>query len=263
MSGPSPPLRTSHRPALPALDRQPLPVVHLADFDGRRRDRRGRADRRAVGHERFRAGTAVAHPEPDVARDNHGVRRRPADWQAHEAQARRNPRVVAVAPFVETEALLIADRAGGSSSAATLRGIDPALEAKVSALHETTRQSVRCRPQPVRSTSCSAAELAQKLGVSVGDQVVVAIAQGSVTPAGVLPRMRRFKVGGNLRSGMYEIDATLAVTHLDDAGRLLRLGRNVTGLRLAVRDPYEAPLAAREVATRSGRRTVRRRLDAA
>jgi len=95
-------------------------------------------------------------------------------------------------------------------------------------------------------------ELAQKLGVSVGDQVVVAIAQGSVTPAGVLPRMRRFKVGGIFRSGMYEIDATLAVTHLDDAGRLLRLGRNVTGLRLAVRDPYEAPLAAREVATALG-----------
>ena len=95
-------------------------------------------------------------------------------------------------------------------------------------------------------------ELASKLGVRLGDAVVVAIAQGSVTPAGVLPRLRRFKVGGIFRSGMYEIDATLAVTHIDDAGRLLRLGKNVTGLRLAVNDPYEAPLAAREVASALG-----------
>ena len=64
----------------------------------------------------------------------------------------------------------------------------------------------------------------------------------------MLPRLRRFKVAGIFRSGMYEIDATLAVVHVADAARLLRLGDNVTGLRLAVHDPYAAPLAVREVA---------------
>ncbi len=73
-----------------------------------------------------------------------------------------------------------------------------------------------------------------------------------MTPAGVLPRLRRFKVAGIFRSGMYEIDATLAVVHVADAARLLRLGANVTGLRLAVKDPYEAPLAVREVANELG-----------
>jgi lipoprotein-releasing system permease protein len=95
-------------------------------------------------------------------------------------------------------------------------------------------------------------ELAAKLGVKTGDAVVIAIAEGSVTPAGVVPRMRRFIVGGVFNSGMYEIDATLAVVHLKDAARLFRLGDNVTGLRLKVRDPFEAPVAAREVAKTLG-----------
>jgi lipoprotein-releasing system permease protein len=171
-----------------------------------------------------------------------------AGWPAMRTEALRNPRVAAVSPFVETEALLIADRAGGKSAAATVRGIDPALEAGVSALHERLTGGSMQSLQGGAFDVILGEELAGKLGVKLGDAVVVAIAQGSVTPAGVLPRLRRFKVGGIFRSGMYEIDATLAVTHIADAARLLRLGKNVTGLRLAVTDPYQAPLAAREVA---------------
>lgn len=57
-------------------------------------------------------------------------------WEAMRETALRNSRVSAAAPFVESETLLIADHAAGASSAATLRGIDPALEAQVSALGE-------------------------------------------------------------------------------------------------------------------------------
>ena len=39
-----------------------------------------------------------------------------ADWPALRTEALRNPRVAAVSPYVETEALLIADRAGGKSA---------------------------------------------------------------------------------------------------------------------------------------------------
>jgi lipoprotein-releasing system permease protein len=175
-----------------------------------------------------------------------------ADWSVLRDEAQLNPRVAAVSPFVETETLLIADRAGGKSGAATLRGIDPALEAAVTVLHEKLTLGSMLALQPGAFDLILGEVLAQKLGVTVGDDVVVAIAQGSVTPAGVLPRLRRFKVGGVFRSGMYEIDATLAVTHMDDAARLLRLGKNVTGLRLAVNNPYDAPLAAREVAAALG-----------
>jgi lipoprotein-releasing system permease protein len=175
-----------------------------------------------------------------------------ADWPALRARALQNPRVAAAAPFVESEALLIADRAGGASSAATLRGIEPGLESQVSSLGERLTSGSMQGLQPGAFTIILGEELAQKLGVKPGDEVVVAIAQGNVTPAGVLPRLRRFQVAGVFRSGMYEIDATLAVVHVADAARLLRLGGNVTGLRLAVKDPYQAPLAVREVASDLG-----------
>jgi lipoprotein-releasing system permease protein len=169
-------------------------------------------------------------------------------WQAMREVALKNPRVRAAAPFVEAETLLIADRPRGASSAATLRGIAPSLEAQVSSLGERMTSGSMDALRPGKFSVILGEELATRLGVQVGDAVVVAVAKGNVTPAGVVPRLRRFKVGGIFRSGMYEIDATLAVVHFADAARLLRLGDNVTGLRLEVADPYEAPLAVREVA---------------
>ena len=91
-------------------------------------------------------------------------------------------------------------------------------------------------------------EVATRLGVTTGDTVVMAIAQGTVTPAGVVPRMRRFTVAGVFFSGMYEIDNGLALVNLVDAARLFRTGADATGLRLRVSDPLRAPSVARAVA---------------
>jgi lipoprotein-releasing system permease protein len=170
-----------------------------------------------------------------------------ADWPALRERALRDPRVAGVAPYVEAETLLIADREGGASSAASLRGVDPAREREVSTLHERLTAGSVQSLRPGTFNVILGEELAKQLGVGVGDDIVVAIAQGQVTPAGVLPRLRRCHVAGTFRSGMYEIDATLAIMHLDDAARLLRLGDRVTGLRLAVREPLEAPRVARDV----------------
>jgi lipoprotein-releasing system permease protein len=175
-----------------------------------------------------------------------------ADWPALREQAMHNPRVAAAAPFVEGEALLVGDVPGGQSNAATVQGIDPQYEAQVSALSQRLTSGSMAALQPGAFQVLLGSELAAKLGVKTGDAVVIAIAQGSVTPAGVVPRMRRFTVGGVFYSGMYEIDATLAVVHLKDASRLFRIGDNVTGLRLKVRDPFEAPVAGREVARALG-----------
>ena len=60
--------------------------------------------------------------------------------------------------------------------------------------------------------------------------------------------MRRFTVSGIFDSGMYEFDRGLALTHMTDAATLYRLGDSVTGLRLALKDPFLAPLVVRTVA---------------
>lgn len=175
-----------------------------------------------------------------------------ADWRSVRETALTNPRVAAVTPFVEAEVLLIADRPAGTSGAAALRGIEPQLEQQVSALHERLTSGSMEALAPGSFGVILGEELARRLDVGPGDAVVVAVAKGNVTPAGVVPRLRRFTVAGVFRSGMYEIDATLAVVNLADAARLLRLGDNVSGVRLAVKDPYEAPVAVREVASALG-----------
>ena len=71
---------------------------------------------------------------------------------------------------------------------------------------------------------------------------------GSVTPAGFEPRKRRFTVSGIFESGMYEYDRGLALMHLGDAAKLYRLGDNVSGVRLALEDPFQAPALVRVVA---------------
>ncbi len=78
--------------------------------------------------------------------------------------------------------------------------------------------------------------------------MLVVIAQGNVTPAGVAPRMRRFTVAGFIDAGMYEFDQGLALVHLDDARRLFRLGDAVTGLRYTFDDPASAGQRIRAIA---------------
>jgi lipoprotein-releasing system permease protein len=175
-----------------------------------------------------------------------------ADWRAAREKALANPEVSAAAPFAEGEALLIGEREGSGSSAASVRGILPELESQVSAVGERLESGSLAALRPGSFRVILGVELAKQLEVRRGDTVVLAIAQGSVTPAGVVPRLRRFEVEGVFASGMYEIDKTLALVHLEDAARLFRLGDRVTGLRLQVTDPWRAPVVAREVALAMG-----------
>jgi len=174
------------------------------------------------------------------------------DWPAMRAIALRDRRIAGAAPYVEGEALLIADRPQGASAPSSVRGIDPALEATVSAIADRLRSGSLGVLVPGSYRMLLGSELAAHLGVAPGDSVVMAVAQGSVTPAGVVPRMRRFTVSGVFYSGMYEIDNGLALVSLADAQRVFRLGDRVTGIRLAVRDPYQAPQASRDVARELG-----------
>jgi lipoprotein-releasing system permease protein len=73
-----------------------------------------------------------------------------------------------------------------------------------------------------------------------------------VTPAGVIPRTKRFTVSGIYRVGMYEFDRRLAFINIADAQRLYRKGDSVTGVRLSVTEIYASPEIVREVARDHG-----------
>jgi lipoprotein-releasing system permease protein len=173
------------------------------------------------------------------------------DWHEIMGKTGSAAGVVAVAPFVEGRGMVVA---GERSAAVDLRAVQPVAERRVSALdrHLSGRGYDELVPGTWRILLGRG--LAGKLGVVAGDDVLVVIAQGNVTPAGVAPRMRRFIVAGFIDAGMYEFDQGLALVHLDDARRLFRLGDSVTGLRYAFDDPAAAGQRIRAIAESLGGR---------
>ena len=167
------------------------------------------------------------------------------DWRGIAASTRGASGVVAVAPFVEGRGMLVA---GERSAAVDLRAVIPEEERRVSALESHISGGGFNALERGRWQILLGRGLAEKLGVHEGSAVLVVIAQGNVTPAGVAPRMRRFTVAGFIDAGMYEFDQGLALLHMDDARRLYRLGDSVTGLRYRFDDPNTAAQRIRAIA---------------
>jgi lipoprotein-releasing system permease protein len=173
-----------------------------------------------------------------------------SDWPSVVDQAIVNSRVVAAAPYVDGQGLLVA---GERLSGAGLRGIEPSLERKVSGVAGVMVEGSIDSLQSGQFRVVLGKELAAELNVGVGDKVMVTLAEGLVTPAGVVPRTKRFTVSGVYRVGMYELDRRLAFINIEDAQRLFRMRGEVSGIRLAVNDIYAASEIVREVAMDIGK----------
>ncbi|MDH3613909.1 MAG: lipoprotein-releasing ABC transporter permease subunit [Gammaproteobacteria bacterium] len=172
-----------------------------------------------------------------------------SDWEALSAVAVDNSRVRAAAPFIDGQALLVF---GEQLSGAGLRGIDPAAEDAVSGVGSTMLQGELGSLRAGAFNVVLGVELADALQVGIGDKVTVTLAEGIVTPAGVVPRTKRFTVSGLYRVGMYEFDRRLGFINLADAQKLYRKKDAVTGVRLAVTEIFEASAIVREVALEHG-----------
>ena len=167
------------------------------------------------------------------------------DWEAMREIVLARPDVTGVAPYVEGQGLVVFD---GTTAGINVRGIIPALEQDVSRLGVLLRDGDLEALQDGSYTMLVGSSLAAELRLKVGDSLVLMIAQGSVTPAGVVPRMRSFEVAGIFEAGMYEFDRGLVYISLADAGRLFRTDGRPTGLRLAVTDIYLAQRISEQVA---------------
>lgn len=171
------------------------------------------------------------------------------DWPALQRAAKMVPGVRASAPFVSGEAMLVGRSA---VKGVEIRGIDPTQELATSALASLLQSgSFECLADG-QYRAIIGGELANRLQLKPGDDFVLMAAEGITTPAGVMPRMRHFRVCGIFYAGMYEYDQGLVFTNLRDAARLFRTGRGVTGVRLSFDNPNEAPAGVRAVANAFG-----------
>jgi lipoprotein-releasing system permease protein len=171
------------------------------------------------------------------------------DWRSLLGQVRRQSGVAAAVPYIESQAVLVHGR---RLSGANVRGVLPEEERTATGLaqHVVAGSLEDLRAGEYGTILGNA--LAHELDARVGDTVILIAPQGTATPTGVVPRMRRFRVVGVFHSGMYEFDRGLALVHMADAARLFRLDDRVSGLRLAFTDPLRAPALVRRVALALG-----------
>ncbi len=159
--------------------------------------------------------------------------------------------VIAAAPFIMNQVMLInGDRVSGI----VVRGIDPEKEETVSDLGKNmvsgtvsdlkTKSSfsgeIKGREKKNRAGIILGKELLRRLGVRVGDIVSMVSPVSRVTPVGLIPRMKLFKVVGVFESGMYEYDANLSFILLKSAQKFFSMKNGVSGIEVRVADIEQA-----------------------
>ncbi len=163
-------------------------------------------------------------------------------YQKLQEQIETLPQVIATAPTIYGQAILSYAQ---SSHGVILRGLDTGQEAKtntlVSSLVEGSFEAAEGATLPPLVLGT---ELAENMGLDIDDEVVLVSPQGL---AGGLPKMKRFKVTGLLKTGYYEFDNTIAYTDLQNASDFLGLKGAVTGLNVKIANLDKADEAAGQI----------------
>jgi len=168
------------------------------------------------------------------------------NWPEAIAIARKDPRILGASPYVQTETLLQAE----NRQAALLRGVLPEMEGRVSELPAKMVKGHIDSLKPGQFNIILGSELAAALNVRVGDSVNAFISEAVATPFGSMPRAKRFTVTGIFTVGAQEYDYGLALIHLNDGQALMRMGKDVTGVRLKLSDIWQSFAVARDLANR-------------
>jgi lipoprotein-releasing system permease protein len=166
------------------------------------------------------------------------------DWRSIDKQVEKNPRVLAAAPYIQGQGMVTG---GGNVRGVMLNGILPDQEKTVSIIEDHMLEGSLDDLVPGEFGIIIGKLMANSLRLQIGDKVTVVLPEASVTPAGVLPRLKRFTVKGIFSVGA-ELDGNYTLIHMADAAKLMRTGGKAQGIRLLVDDLFAAPQVAREAA---------------
>jgi lipoprotein-releasing system permease protein len=166
------------------------------------------------------------------------------DWRSIDKQVEKNPRVLAAAPFIQGQGMVTG---GGNVRGVMLNGVLPDQEKTVSIIEDHMIQGSLDDLVPGEFGIIIGKLMANGLRLQIGDKVTVVLPEASVTPAGVLPRLKRFTVKGIFSVGA-ELDGNYTLIHMADAAKLMRTDGKAQGIRLLVDDLFAAPKVAQEAA---------------
>lgn len=160
-----------------------------------------------------------------------------SNWQTVVQQAKTVPQVKTAAPYVMGQGML---SFGQYAQGTLVRGVVPAQEVQVAELGNKMKFG---KLEDLRAGEFGIVlgiDLARYLGAEVGDKIMLMTPNGQATPAGMVPRMKQFKLVGVFEMDMKEYDGNLALIHIEDAAKLYRLGDDVSGVRLKLDDPFHS-----------------------
>jgi lipoprotein-releasing system permease protein len=182
------------------------------------------------------------------------------DWRPLLDRLRKVPHVTAASPGLYEQVLVAR---GARDGGALLEGILPDEEQTVSDLLTTaTPGSVRAlepQPEPVSAVNAElppivlGKDLAETVGASVGDSVMIISPQGEMTPYGIIPKYVRFRLAGTFHSGFYQYDAQMGFLRLADAQRLFSEPDLLSVISFKVDDLDRAPKIGRAIEQAAGK----------
>jgi lipoprotein-releasing system permease protein len=179
------------------------------------------------------------------------------DWQPVMERVRNVPHVLAVSPGL-WEQVLVAR--GARDQGALIEGILPDEEMKVShLLDKATPGAVQALEPAAPGTTQGAlapivlgSDLAETIGASVGDSVMLISPQGELTPMGIIPNYVHFRLAGTYHTGFYQYDSQMGFLRLADAQRLFDEPDLLSVIGFRVDDPNQAPEIARHIELTAG-----------
>jgi len=158
-----------------------------------------------------------------------------AEWDQLYNQMINQPHVMGAAPNIMEQGMLSHN---GKVKGAAIRGVLPELENNVADIDSKMLQGQLSDLVPRKYHIILGSELAYSLGVTIGDKVTLIAPQGSVSPVGIVPRIKRFTVVGLFTAGMHEYDSGLAIMHIEDAKKVFKYGDSVGALQLKLDDMF-------------------------
>lgn len=160
-----------------------------------------------------------------------------SDWPALVKKIQTIPQIKAIAPIVGGQGLMTHD---GQVLPIVLTGILPDKEEAVTHLND---KLLAGQVSDLKDFGIILGKgLADSLGLMLNDKVTIMIPQATVTPAGMIPRFKRFTVVGVFSAGSgFNFDTKMAFINLSDAQKLLQLGNDVTGVKMKIDNVYQAP----------------------
>ncbi len=180
------------------------------------------------------------------------------NWRPLLERLRRVPHVTAASPGLYEQVLVAR---GARDGGALIEGILPDDELKVSDLLKTASpgsvETLQPRPQPPAPGELPPIvlgnELAETVGATIGDKVMLISPQGELTPYGMAPQWMPFRLAGTFHSGFYQYDSSYGFLGLADAQRLFHEPDLLSVISFKVDDLNHAPAIGRAIEQAAGK----------